>query len=292
MQKCTVTPARRTSCTGSVQGSRCSLHGAAALVTQLLAALAVALTAEGVGSARTSEHFDFPLRGKVLTLTVYRPTGQARGTIFMGSGDVGWVGLAVDLSEFLSDNGFIVVGINVRQYLGAFTSGRTTLTSREPPSDFAAISRFLAARHLLVHPVVMSGVSEGAGLAVLAGAAAANHQWVQGVVTMGLPPTAELGWRWTDFTSWITKKDSGEPVFRPKEFLPGVAPLPLCMIQSRKDEYVTEADYRLFEQVAKDPKRLVLIDASNHRFTDRREQLQKEYLGCLAWVSEKAPAAR
>ncbi len=103
-------------------------------------------------------------------------------------------------------------------------------------------------------------------------------------MTLGLPPTAELGWRWTDFTSWITKKDSAEPMFRPADFIARVSPRPLCMIQSVKDEYVTEADYRAFERTAREPKRFVLIDASNHRFTDKPDELRRQVSGCLAWV--------
>jgi type IV secretory pathway VirJ component len=257
-------------------------------LSRVLSGTLVILALAPILQAAPSRHLDFPLRGKVLTLTVYAPREAPRGTVIMGSGDVGWVGLAVDLSEYLSDQGFLVVGVNVRQYLGAFTSGKKTLTTSEAPDDYAELARFLTAQRLLVRPVIVSGVSEGAALAVLAGSRQANHSWVGGVMTMGLPPTAELGWRWTDFTSWITKKDSDEPMFMPKEFVPQISPKPLCMIQSMKDEYVSETDYKVFEQVAREPKRLILIDASNHRFTDRRDDLRKQVMGCLAWIGESA----
>jgi alpha/beta superfamily hydrolase len=253
-------------------------------------AAAVLLTPARPASATPEQRLDFLLRGKTLTISVYRSAlAQPLGTILMGSGDVGWVGLAVDMSEYLSDKGYTVVGINARQYLGAFTSGKTTLTTGEPAGDYNSLVQFLSARKLVTPPVYVSGVSEGAALAVLAGAGPGNRAWVSGVMTMGLPPTAELGWRWSDFTSWITKKDSDEPMFMPKEFVPAIGPAPLCMIQSTKDEYVTEADYRLFEKVAREPKKLVLINASNHRFTDRRKELQVEILGCLAWMRDHQP---
>ena len=54
------------------------------------------------------------------------------------------------------------------------------------------------------------------------------------------------------------------------------------MIQSTKDEYVSEADYKRFLATARDPKKLVLIDASNHRFTDRRDQLRTACFAGLA----------
>jgi hypothetical protein len=101
---------------------------------------------------------------------------------------------------------------------------------------------------------------------------------------MGLPATAELAWRWTDFTAWITKKDSGEPAFAATDFLPAVSPLPLYMIQSTHDEYVTEREYRQIEAAARPPSTLMLIDASNHRFTDRIDELRKRYLAALAWI--------
>jgi fermentation-respiration switch protein FrsA (DUF1100 family) len=238
--------------------------------------------------AVAGEHLDFPLRGQHLTLTIYRPAISVptlKGTIVMGSGDVGWVGLAAMMAGSLSDAGYIVVGLNVREYLAAFTTrdGRHLVPS-DIRQDYAALAELLRSRALLRSPVVVSGVSEGAALAVMAASAPANHAWIQGVITMGLPATAELAWRWSDFTSWITKKDSGEPSFAATDFIAAVSPLPLYMIQSTRDEYVTEGEYRALEAAARAPKKLVLIDASNHRFTDRVAELRSQYFAALAWI--------
>jgi hypothetical protein len=259
-------------------------HVRYALISVLVFALAAA-------HAAAAETLTFPVRGKNLTLTVYRPAGKPKATVLMGSGDVGWVGLAVEMSEFLQSQGYCAIGINVREYLAAFTSGKTTLTTREPPLDYGQLAVFLRQRNLLTAPVIVSGVSEGAALAVLAASFPANHDWIHGVVTMGLPPTAELGWRWSDFTSWLTKKDPDEPMFEPKQFVPHVSPLPLCLIHSTKDEYVTAADIKAFDSVAREPKKLVLINASNHRFTDRKPELKQQFMACLAWVFANMPGA-
>ncbi len=237
-------------------------------------------------AAGTAQTVSFPLRGKTLSLAVYRPAGPAKGTIVMAGGDVGWVGLAVSLAEFLSDRGYIVVGLNTRQYLSSFTNGKQHMTPSDPPADYSAMRAFLEARQLLQRPVVLSGVSEGAALAVLAASLDANHSWIDGVVTMGTPMVAELAWRWTDFTTWITKKDAKEPSFSPADFIARVSPIPLVMIQSTRDEYVPEADYRKLEATAKAPKRLVLIAAANHRFTDKQTELRAEMLNALAWITE------
>ena len=239
--------------------------------------------------AKPAQTVSFPLRGKVLSLQVYRPSESPKGTVVMASGDVGWVGLAVSLAEFLSDRGYVVIGVNTRQYLTAFTSGRQHMDTRHPPVDYGALRDFLEQQHLLYRPVVLSGVSEGAALAVLAASLEVNHRWVDGVITMGTPMVAELAWRWTDFTTWITKADANEPSFSPLDFIGQIAPVPIVMIQSRRDEYVPEADYLKLDATARLPKKLVLIDAANHRFTDKQTELRAEILAALAWIADALP---
>lgn len=242
--------------------------------------------AHGAGAA---EKIEVAVRGRTLTVAIYRPaSGQPRGTILMGSGDVGWVGLAASMAEDLSAQGYIVAGINVRQYLSAFTSGKSHLNPAEMPGDYRVIRDTLKQRQWLVRPVILSGVSEGAALAVLAASDPKNHDWVDGVITMGLPPRAELAWRWTDAGAWITKHDADEPSFAPKDVIAAVSPLPLYMIQSTTDEYVPKAEYERLLATAREPKKLVLIHASNHRFTDKRPALRAAYFAGLAWVAQAA----
>jgi alpha-beta hydrolase superfamily lysophospholipase len=258
------------------------------------AALLIGVALPGVAGATTGQRIDLSVRARTVELTVYRPAeplSNVRGTVFIGSGDVGWVGLAASLADFLSDSGYIVAGLNVRQYLSAFTSGGKHLEATDVPRDYAAMVGMLRARGTVKEPIVVSGVSEGAALAILAASSPENHPWISGVITMGLPGTAALAWRWSDFTSWITKKDADEPSFAPKDFIGGVSPLPLWLIQSTKDEYVPESDYRALETAARMPKQLILIDASNHRFTDRIPRLRMEFTSALSAI-QAASATR
>jgi type IV secretory pathway VirJ component len=254
------------------------------LVGLLVAACVTLWPATGIADSSTPEQLNFPLRSQTLTLWIYRPSGTPKGTIVMSSGDVGWVGLAVSMSEFLSARGYVVIGVNSRQYLSAFTKGKQHLTVDDTPVDFGALRDLLAANNLLFRPTILSGVSEGAAIAVLAASHERNHPWLDGVVTMGVPAVAELAWRWRDFTAWITSGDANEPSFSPLDYIGHVAPLPLVMIQSTRDEYVTEADYRSFEAAARHPKKLVLIAANNHRFTNKQDELHAEMLSALAWI--------
>jgi dienelactone hydrolase len=253
-----------------------------------VAALAVLLWWVPSAGAASTDKLDVAVRGRTTTLTIYRPKGTPRGTIVLGSGDVGWVGLAVSEAEELSAAGYLVAGFNVRQYLSAFTSGKDHVTPADVPADLRAIADNLRSRQLLVHPVVIAGVSEGAALAVLAAAEPKNHGWIDGVITVGLPMTAELAWHWSDLWAAATKKDADEPSFTVADFLARVAPVPLWMIQSRKDEYVPPADYEKFRTIMKPPAQLVLIDAANHRFTDRRPELTRAVAAGLDWIARGA----
>ena len=248
-------------------------------------ALIASLYAHDAGAA-DGRRLDIPVRGQTMTVRVYVPSTSVpiRGTVLLGSGDVGWVGLATTLAEFLSDHGYIVAGINSRQYLAAFADGQKHLEVQDVPLDYNVVATTLRAREWLVRPVILAGVSEGAALAVAAAASPATHAWADGVVTMGLPPTAELAWRLKDVFAWITKKDADEPSFSPHEIIARISPLPVVLIHSTRDEYVDEADYRRFHSMARDPKRLVLIEAANHRFTDKMPQLKEHLLLGLAWL--------
>jgi alpha-beta hydrolase superfamily lysophospholipase len=246
----------------------------------LLALLFVAGPIRGGGT----ETLDVQVRGKTLSLTIYRPATTPRGTIVMGSGDVGWVGLAVSMAQQLSADGYVVAGLNVRQYLSAFADGKSHLTEADVPRDYRTIALSLREHDLLPSPVIMSGVSEGAALSALAASDPSNHSWIDGVVAMGLPEVAELAWHWSDVPAWIFKKDANEPSFHAHEIVAAVSPLPLALIQSTKDEYVPEADYRRIFDTARDPKKLFLIDASNHRFTDKTRELRAAYASAIEWV--------
>jgi hypothetical protein len=129
-------------------------------------------------------------------------------------------------------------------------------------------------------------MSEGAALAVLVAADSRNHEWLSGIVTMGIPAVAELAWKWTDIGALITKTDAHEPSFAPFDFVHTIAPVPFVMLQSTRDEYVPQRDYERCFANAKEPKKLVLIEASNHRFTDKRAELEKQFLAAIEWIRQ------
>ena len=149
------------------------------LISVWLVLFAILVTGRDAAAA---DKLDFPLRGKLLTLALYRPQGPPKGTVVMGSGDVRWGGLGATKAEDLCADGYTVIGVNARQYLQAFTDSKKHLEAQDVPQDFRLLYDFLVREHLVVRPVIVSGVSEGAALVVLAASDPKNHDWIDGVI--------------------------------------------------------------------------------------------------------------
>ena len=62
------------------------------------------------------------------------------------------------------------------------------------------------------------------------------------------------------------------------------------MIQSATDEYITGEGRVRLVAASKPPRKMVMIGAANHRFTDKQPELRQEFLGAIAWIAANAPA--
>ncbi len=196
-------------------------------------------------------------------------------------GDGGWRGFAVTIAQTMASWGYDVYGLDTKHYLESFT-GKTTLTESQAAADMRAAGEWTAARSKL--PVLFVGWSEGGGLAVLAGAGPGERRPFAGIVVIGLPERAFLGWRWSDNITWVTKQLPNEPVFQTAPYVAKIAPLPLAMIHSTNDEYTTvEAARRTFAAAA-EPRWFAAIESRNHRFEGAQEKFFKSLQGALAWT--------
>jgi alpha-beta hydrolase superfamily lysophospholipase len=222
----------------------------------------------------------FEIRGRTLTLRMSGPpTGDP---VIVSSGDGGWIHLAPQAADTLARTGFRVVGLDSRQYLSAFTSSTATLSEGDVARDFGAIVTFASGSR--GKKPILVGVSEGAGLSVLAAATSENRRAIRGVVGLGLPDLNELGWRWRDAVIYFTKGVPNEPTFSAARFVGRLAPIPLAAIHSTHDEFVPVDVIRRLMESAGEPKRLWLVEASDHRFSGNEEQFRRALLEALAWV--------
>lgn len=69
-----------------------------------------------------------------------------------------------------------------------------------------------------------------------------------------------------------------------------VAPLPLAAIHSTHDEFEPVAEVERILMSAREPKRLWIGNASNHRFSDNVDEFDRQLLEAIAWVKVHAPS--
>ena len=225
------------------------------------------------------------IRGRDQTLRIYGTRGG--DPIIVSSGDGGWIHLGPHVAEVLAAKGFFVVGFDVRAYLAGFTSGKTTLRPEDEPADFRVLAEF-AARGTSKKPILV-GVSEGAGLSVLAATDPQTKAAIAGVVGLGLPDLNELGWRWKDSLIYLTHGVPNEPTFSTAVIVQKVAPLPLGAIHSTHDEFVSIAAVQRVLQGAQEPKKLWIVNASDHRFSDNAAEFDRRLLEAIEWVNQNTP---
>lgn len=224
------------------------------------------------------------VRGKELTVRYYGPrTGQP---VVLSSGDGGWIHLAPHVAEVLAKAGYFVVGIDSREYLAAFTSDKSTVRASDEPGDFRTFAA-LATGSGQAKPILI-GVSEGAGLSVLAATDPATRQAISGVLALGLPDVNELGWRWKDAIIYLTKGVPDEPTFSVAAIIDRIAPLPLAAIHSTGDEFVPGAVVTRLMARAQEPKRLWFVQASDHRFSGNESTFDLRLVEACDWIRAQA----
>ncbi len=225
------------------------------------------------------------IRGHEQTVYVYGAPGG--DPVILSSGDGGWIHLGPHVAEFLSAHGFFVVGFDARAYLESFTSGRSTLRPEEEPRDYQVLTEF-AGKTTGKKPILI-GVSEGAGLSVLAATDPRTKTEIAGVIGIGLPDLSELAWRWKDAVIYVTHRAPNEPSFSTAAIVDRIAPVPLAAIHSTRDEFVPVADVEKILKGARDPKRLWIVQASDHRFSDNLGEFDQRLLEAIAWTRENRP---
>jgi fermentation-respiration switch protein FrsA (DUF1100 family) len=145
-----------------------------------------------------------------------------------------------------------------------------------------------ATRGSAVRPILI-GVSEGAGLSVLAAVDPDMQRRIAGVVALGLPDRNELGWRWKDSLIYVTHGVPNEPTFSVSDLVGKLTPVPLAAIHSTSDEFVPESDVRKLMARANEPKRLWMVTASDHRFSGNVPEFDRRLLESIEWVTQNQP---
>jgi len=228
---------------------------------------------------------EITIRGQAQDVYYFPAAGRARGQILFVPGDGGWHGFAISIAKTVSGWGYDVYGLDTKRYLSAYadTGG---LAETQVASDFAQLARDLGAAS--DHRFMLLGWSEGAGLCLLAAATEDNHALFEGLITMGLPEKSFLAWRWRDSVTYVTRQFPDEPGFFSMGYMSKVSPLPLFMIESSNDEYVSPETAQKLFQAAREPRRFKVVPASNHHFGGNQDGFFAVLLEAVQWIQQQS----
>jgi fermentation-respiration switch protein FrsA (DUF1100 family) len=74
-----------------------------------------------------------------------------------------------------------------------------------------------------------------------------------------------------------------------EDIIDKVSPIPLAEIHSTHDEFLPVEQAKTMFARAGEPKRMWIIEAANHRFSNNRPELDRKILEALAWIENQKP---
>jgi len=140
---------------------------------------------------------------------------------------------------------------------------------------FASIGRPLARRRIAVAAFVAYAISHTVGFAALSGASVRYRFYSRWGVTAEEMAQIVVSY---SVTFWIGLLALGGVSL-------AMAPLPLAAIHSTHDEFVPLADVQRVVSAAHEPKRLWIVEAADHRFSDALPELDRRLVEALAWIA-------
>ena len=239
-----------------------------------------------------TEDREVVVRGQPFTVHFYRPQSDKPAIpAIYACGDGGWRGLAPRTAEQLAHMGFAVAGIDSKVYLREFSSVRSPLTIEQLAHDYADVAGALRsyAKVDSTAPVYVYGWSLGAGFAIAVGSDVQTRANWAGIVSIGLPKQNQLvsgvGANHTN----LNNEANALYGFRSEDVMGKIAPVPLVMIQSTSDTASPQKVGTALFATARNPKKYVLIKASNHRFSGARDEFYAALGNAVAWMREVQP---
>jgi dienelactone hydrolase len=229
------------------------------------------------------------IRGRQQDVYFYPAQGGAKDApkVLFLCGNGGWLKSAPEVAAAMARMGYDVYGFDTKRYLESFTTDAGALKEADVQRDMAEVARWMRTRW--GERVTLAGQSTGAGLAALAAVPPENKGLFKGVVVFGLSDKNELGWRARDDITYITGGDPDEPMFRASDYMGGVAPLPVCMIQSSGDQFIAREEAEGLFAAAHEPKLFKEVRADNHVFDGNTDGFYGALREGLGWVEQAAP---
>lgn len=212
--------------------------------------------------------------------------------VLYASGDGGWFGTAVDMWRLAAHEGVAAAGFSARAFLKIERPPDATLNPAQLARDYRAIvAAATPALGLAADvPVILAGWSRGAAFAVLAAAEPRAVPHLAGVIAIGLDATEDLA---IDGPS-DESDDGAAPAAstRTRQFHPyrrlRRVPVPVAVIQATHDDYLPAASARALFGPDSPTRRLITVEARNHRFAGGTAALDQALGDAVRWLSASA----
>jgi len=270
----------------------------ASCVTAL--ALAMAVASGCVGNPRAEAipgalAFDrtIVLNRHGLSLHLAMPPGPPRGPLLVyATGDGGWHRKDLALYREIVSWEHPVVGFSAREYVTNLGTDTDTTTPIRLARDYLAIISLAKTElHLPpAYPVILIGVSRGAGLSVVAAGQRPAQRELSGVLAIALTKEEEYV-HWFRRTPGASVRATAEEpsMVEVYEYLPRLGPLPLYVIQSTHDNYLPAEKARVLFGPDTNRRRFQPIESNNHNFSDNREAMYAAAREALAFIERFLP---
>jgi pimeloyl-ACP methyl ester carboxylesterase len=216
-------------------------------------------------------------------LYVYGP--KSGDPVVVTGGDEGWLHLAPRIAKVLADRGFFVIGFDARRYFAGLTPGAPT--PKGLPKDYRRIASF--AGWATGRKPVLLGVSEGAGLSILAAADPPTKAEARGVVAVGVPDLNHVAMQWREAVIRLTHRSLNGSALSLARVVAGLAPLPLAVIHKSTTEVLPAADVEKIIERAPTPTRLWVVPWRSAPYSNDFFEFDRCVLEAIAWVTANSP---
>jgi fermentation-respiration switch protein FrsA (DUF1100 family) len=200
--------------------------------------------------------------------------------LIYATGDAGWWGKDRDIYRHLAQWGYPAVGFSAREYVHHL--GKEPILPRQVAADYAAIvdAAEAAAGLPASTRAVLVGKSRGAGLAIAAAGAALLKPRLAGVLAIGLT-------REEEYVHRRPSPSRAAVMLETYGYLPQLGDVPVAVLQSTHDGYVTADEARRLFGADTASRTLIPIDAGDHNFSGALPRLYGEMEQALRWIVDR-----
>jgi hypothetical protein len=230
---------------------------------------------------RASAPFDRSLTLNAHRLKLHFANGESdrKGPLVLyTTGDGGWVRKDLALYRQLVSWGYPIAGFSAPEYLDHLRGAAGTTTPGRLGRDYAQIIAF-AETTLHVEPatpVVLIGVSRGAGLEVVAAGQPGVQEKLRGVLAIALTKEEEYV-RWFGRRVPLIRRPRQRVMVEVYDYLPLLGSVPVAVVQSTRDQFLPAAAAAQLFGPDTPTRRFRAIEARNHSFAGARKLM---YQGC------------